>query len=104
MVYGVCLMQRTNIYLEDDDLESLRALGSHQGRAVAELVREAVAEWLDKHDVQHIDEDDWQVRLGLLLERRQQIATEAGWDTDEVERDVAASVAEVREARSASGR
>jgi hypothetical protein len=101
MVY---VMRRTNIYLDDTDLEALRSVGALQDRPVAELVREAVAEWLEKHGVQRVSEDDWRERLGELLERRREIAQEAEWDPDEVERDVFEAIREVREARAARRR
>lgn len=97
-------MRRTNIYLDDADLQALRAVGSSQGRAVADLVREAVAEWLEKHGVRRIDEGEWQRRFGELLSRRERVEAEAGWDPGRVEADVAAAIAEVREARAARRR
>lgn len=97
-------MRRTNIYLDDDDLSALRSIGSLQSRPVAELVREAVADWLSRHGVERIAEDDWQQRLGQLLDRREEVEASAAWEPDEVENDVATALAEVRRARSAGRR
>ena len=103
-MYGVCTMRRTNIYLEDADLQALRNVGLLQDRPVAELVREAVTEWLEKHGVQRLSEDDWRERLDELMDRRREIAREADWDPDELERDVFEAIREVREARAARRR
>jgi hypothetical protein len=101
MVY---VMRRTNIYLDDADLQALRSVGDMQNRPVAELVREAVAEWLEKHGVQRVGDDEWQRRLGELLDERRAIAKAADWDPDEVDRDVFEAIREVREARAARRR
>ena len=89
-------MKRTNIYLADEELAALRMLGKRQERPVAELVREAVDEWLVKHGVSLIDEDEWSRRFDRLLDRRRQVADRSDWSADDVERDVAAAIAEVR--------
>jgi predicted transcriptional regulator len=40
---------KTTIYLNPDDYRRLKALARQQGRAAAELVREAVAEYAKRH-------------------------------------------------------
>lgn len=97
-------MRRTNIYLEDAELDALRSIGRAQGRPMAELVREAVDDWLQRHGVRRIDDDDWRQRLGRLLDQREKIAESADWDPDTIERDVADTVADVRRERAASRR
>ena len=102
-MYGVSV-RRTNIYLDDADLRALRSVGDLQGRSVAELVREAVAEWLVKHGVRRVDDDEWQRRFGELLEERRKIAVASDRDPEEIERDVVEAIREVREARAARRR
>jgi Ribbon-helix-helix protein, copG family len=97
-------MKRTNIYLDDEQLELLRALGQRRGAPVAVLVREAVDEWLRTQGARRLSDDEWQRRFGGLLERRDRIARERGFDEAEVERDVMAAVHEARRARAARRR
>lgn len=94
-------MQRTNIYLSDDQLEALRAVSSRRGVPVAKLVRDAVDTWLEANGVRPIPRDEWERRFDELLERRRRIAAERGFSEEEVERDVMAAVREVRKARAA---
>lgn len=95
-------MRRTNIYLDDRQIELLRRLGEQRSAPVAELVREAVDAWLVAQGVQPIDEAEWQKRFMTLLARRRSLAEGQARDLDAVERDVAIAVAEVR--RSAPAR
>jgi hypothetical protein len=97
-------MRRTNIYLDDDQLELLRNLGERRGEPVAVLVREAVDEWLRAQGARRVSEDEWQRRFDELLRRRDRIARERGFDEAEVERDVMAAVRDVRRARAARRR
>lgn len=100
-MYDVWAMQRTNIYLSNDQLEALRAISIQRGAPVAKLVREAVDAWLEANGARPIPRDEWERRFDELLERRRQIAEELGFSEKEVERDVMAAVREVREARAA---
>jgi hypothetical protein len=43
--------QKTTLYLESGDYRRLKALAGAKGVAPAQLVREAVAEYVAKHDV-----------------------------------------------------
>jgi ribbon-helix-helix CopG family protein len=97
-------MQRTNIYLSEEQLEALRRVGESRDVPVASLVREAVDEWLDKQGVRAVPEDEWRRRFEALLRRRDRIAKERGFKKEDVERDVMAAVREVRRARSARRR
>jgi predicted DNA-binding protein len=45
-MYDVWAMQRTNIYLDEEQLASLRGLSERRGQPVATLVREAI-DWID---------------------------------------------------------
>ena len=97
-------MQRTNIYLSEEQLDALRRLAEHRGEPVAQLVREALDEWLASQNVRPIREDEWSRRFGDLLARRRELADEQRWTEEEVERDVMAAVREVRKARAARRR
>jgi hypothetical protein len=97
-------MRRTNIYLDEEQLESLQALSERRGQPVASLVREAIDQWLAGKGVRRIPEDEWQRRLSALLQRRARIAEAEGFSQEEVERDVMEAVREVRKARAARRR
>jgi predicted DNA-binding protein len=97
-------MRRTNIYLEEQQLDLLRGLADRRGKPVAELVREAVDSWLDSQDARRVSPDEWEERFDALLARRARIAKERGFQPAEVERDVMDAVREVRRARAARRR
>jgi hypothetical protein len=97
-------MQRTNIYLDDQQLQLLRGLSKRRGQPVANLVRQAVDLWLSGQGAKAIGEDEWQRRFRGLLERRAGIAKSEGFREDDVERDVMGAVREVRRTGSARGR
>ncbi|MGH2920734.1 MAG: ribbon-helix-helix domain-containing protein [Gaiellaceae bacterium] len=97
-------MKRTNIYLNDDQLELLRGLGEARGEPVAVLVREAVDSWLTAQGARRIPRDEWERRFDALLRRRDRIAREQGFTEEEVERDVMEAIREVRNARAARRR
>jgi predicted DNA-binding protein len=103
-MYDVCAMRRTNIYLDDEQLASLRGLSERRGLPVATLVREAIDEWLAAQGVRQIPEDEWNRRFSALLERRTRIADDDGLSQEDVERDVMQAVREVRKARAARRR
>jgi Ribbon-helix-helix protein, copG family len=92
-------MRRANIYLSDEQLEALRRISEHRGKPVAQLVREAVDEWLGSQKVRSSLEDEWRGRFGELLARRTQLSGKRGWTEQDVERDVAAALCDVRRAR-----
>jgi hypothetical protein len=97
-------MRRTNIYLSEEQLRALKALGDSRGEPVSGLVREALDEYLRAQGVQVLDADEWQKRFDTLLERRDRIAKKRGFKEKDVERDVAEAVREVRKARAARRR
>ena len=103
MVYGVS-MHRTNIYLDERQLDGLRRVAEHRGRPVAELVREAVDTWLDAQGVRVVPEDEWQRRFDGLLTRRRELAHARPPRPEAVERDAVAAVREARRARAARRR
>jgi hypothetical protein len=97
-------MRRTNIYLDDRQLNVLRRLGEQRSAAVSELIREAVDAWLAAQGVRLIEEGEWQRRFTSLLERRRDVAQRLQPQPDQVERDVNVAVAQVRRAASARRR
>lgn len=95
-------MQRTNIYLREEQLRLLRALREREGTSVADLVRQAVDALVESRGVREVPEDEWARRSGALMDRRRQFEEELGpFDEEEVQRKVAAAVREVREAHAA---
>jgi hypothetical protein len=97
-------MQRTNIYLDDRQLRLVRLLSKARGVAVAQCVREAVDAWLVGQDVKDVGEDERATRFGRFLARQQKIADRLGLKQEEVGREVAAAVREVRAGRRARRR
>jgi Ribbon-helix-helix protein, copG family len=57
-------MQRTNIYLDTRQLAALRGAAQTRGAPVAELVREAVDQWLERNGVQVVEADEWSRGVG----------------------------------------
>ena len=98
------LVQRTNIYLDDDSLTALRALSRARGTSVAHLVREAIQDWIEAQGVRHVEPDEWRRRFDRLLAERRRVYERHQWDPDEVERDVMEAVREVRAERAAGRR
>jgi hypothetical protein len=103
-VYDVCIMERTNIYLDEQEVAALRMLSRRTGRPVAALVREAVDAWLDARGVRVISEDEWTRRFAELLGRRGRLAAAEGWSEEQVAPAIARAVAEVRRSRAAGRR
>ena len=88
-------MQRTNIYLGEDQLRLLKHLAAEENKPVADLVRQAVEQFL------HIRLENavmWQNDMTALIERvRSSVAPEI--DPDEIERDIREARHDVRAAR-----
>jgi hypothetical protein len=101
VMYGVWIMQRTNIYLSDPQLQTLRRLGEQRGVPVAELVRQAVDAWLRSQGVRSVPEDEWDQRFRGLLLRRSRAAKGRSAGEADVQRDVALAVKEARRAKAA---
>jgi hypothetical protein len=99
-------MKRTNIYLEDRQLDLLGRVAEAEDSTVAALVRMAVDDWLVRRRVRAVPEDAWARRLRALLERRKARGAAApdAPSAGAVDRDVAAAVREVRRARRARRR
>jgi hypothetical protein len=94
-------MKRTNIYLDDGQLDTLRRLGEQRGQPVAAMIREAVETWLEAQGARPIPRDEWEHRFDAILKRRRKGAAERQPSEDDVMRDVMLAVQEVRKARSA---
>jgi hypothetical protein len=91
-------MQRTNIYLEDDQLRVLKHLAAEERQSVADLVRRAVDVYLSQRLA---DDDDWRARLDQLVARIQARIPQSV-SPDEIEADITAARAEVKQARRAA--
>lgn len=50
MCYSVSMMTRTQIQLHEDQARRLKRLAADQGRSMADLIREAVAQLLSRSD------------------------------------------------------
>ncbi|HEX9015157.1 MAG TPA: ribbon-helix-helix protein, CopG family [Chloroflexota bacterium] len=85
-------MQRTNIYLTEDQLRALKHLAAEDKESVATLVREAVSGYLARRLT---DDTDWDRRLEALLDRMRR-QTPEGVSSSEIEADISAAREEVR--------
>ena len=103
-MYDVHAMKRTNIYLDQRQLDLLARAAEDQGTSVAALVRAAVDAWIRARGLKALPPDEWQRRFAALMERRRAIARRRGFTQEEVDRDVMEAVREVRRARSARRR
>ena len=93
-------MRRTNIYLDEDQLRSLKHLAAEDERRVAELVREAIDDYLARRLA---DDAAWRERFDRLVERVR-ARVPAGISPDEIEADITAARDEVRQAHRAARR
>lgn len=88
-------MQRTNIYLDEDQLLALKHVAAQQGRSVAAVVRAAVTEYL----TQDSRREAALQQFAEMVERfRADVPADAS--PEEIEADVEIAVAEVRLRRS----
>lgn len=93
-------MQRTNIYLEEEQLRMLKHLAAEERQSVADLVRDAVDDYLAKRLV---DGAPWRERLDILIERvRSRIPADV--PPVEIEADISAASDEVGRAHGAARR
>lgn len=91
-------MQRTNIYLDEDQVRALKHLAAEHEQSVAALVRQAVDDYLSREFAR---DDLWQQRMTDLLDRiRSRSQSDA--DPEEIEKDISLAREEVRTARRAS--
>ncbi len=94
-------MQRTNIYLDDEQADLLRRIADQRGTAMSVLIREAIDAWLAAQGARPIGPDEWERRFEALIGRRRTIAQREGFDPDDVERDVMAEIRAMRQGRRA---
>ena len=85
-------MQRTNIYLDDDQIRALKHLAAEERQTVAVLVRRAVDEYLASR---FRDSADWGERFDALVARIQS-RIPAGVTPEQIEADITAAHEEVR--------
>jgi predicted transcriptional regulator len=91
-------MRRTNIYLDDHQLDALRLLAAADRQSVAMLVREAVDGYIQRRLA---DDAAWRDQLMTTIERiRAQIPLSL--TSAEIEADITAARDEVREQRRAA--
>jgi hypothetical protein len=92
-------MQRTNIYLDERQLRSLKHLAAEQRQSMADLVRSAIDDYLEKRIVDEVWRTEW---TDLLAQSHSRVPTAIA--PDEIEDDITQASAEVRQARHASRR
>ena len=88
-------MQRTNVYLDDDQLRALKHLAAEEGLSLAELVRQAVDRLLAARGTL---DPSWQERLERVVGRIREHAP-PGVRPEEIEADITTASNEVRRGR-----
>lgn len=86
-------MQRTNIYLEPDQLTALKHLAAQEGQSVAALVRTAIQTFLQ---AELPNKDQWNSRFESLLNKVHQHLP-ADVSDSEIEADITAARKEVKQ-------
>jgi hypothetical protein len=97
-------MQRTNIYLDSEQLDLLKRVAEARGEPVAALIREAIDAWLENQAVRPIGPDEWERRFDALIRRRRDLADKSRLDEQTVTEDVIGAVREVRRSHAARRR
>jgi hypothetical protein len=93
-------MKRTNIYLQDDELRTLKHIAVEEGLSFTELVRRALAAFSDAY--RKHGGPPWEERLDELLTRVRERTEPYG--ADETEREISAASTEVRSQRKHASR
>jgi DNA-binding ferritin-like protein (Dps family) len=88
-------MQRTNIYLDEDQLRLLKDLAAAESKSVADLVRQAVDQFLRSRLEDGVT---WQNDMTALIEQVHSRVSPA-IDPDEIERDIREARQDVRAAQ-----
>lgn len=92
-------MQRTNVYLGDDQIRALKHLAAEQGQSLAELVRQAV----DRLLAEQVGPDpSWQKHLDRVVRPADSRAAQDA-QPEQIEKDIAAEWSDVRGTRSPGG-
>ena len=88
-------MQRTNIYLDEDQLRLLKHLAAEENKPVADFFRQSVDQFLRSR----LENDvTWQNDMTALVERVRSRVSPA-IDPDEIERDIREARQDVRTRR-----
>ena len=88
-------MQRTNIYLDEDQLRLLKHLAAEESKSVADLVRQAVDQFLRSRLEDGVT---WQNDMTARIERVHSRVSPV-IDPDEIERDIREARQDVRAAQ-----
>jgi hypothetical protein len=110
---GRAPVKRTNIYLDEEQDRLLRHLSVEEGRSFADVVREALNEYLARRGIssasrvvgpcRQIPEGEWQARFGDVL-RRIRATRVPDETTDDLEGDITTARREMRQERAARRR
>jgi hypothetical protein len=92
-------MFRTNIYLDAEQVRALRHLAAEEHQSVAQLIRQAVDQYLSR---EFSNRKDWGRRFDELVARIQQ-RIPPGVTPEEIEADITAAREEVRQLRRKDG-
>lgn len=106
-------MKRTTIELDDEQARRLRDFSAGEGRALADIVREALSEYLARREApttsraieprRQIPEHEWQARWDAVLQRMR-AGVDPTWTPEGIEADITAAREEVRQERAARRR
>ncbi len=88
-------MQRTNVYLDEDQIRALKHLAAEEGLSLAELVRQAVDRMLAARGTL---DPSWQAQLERVVARIRDHAP-PGVRPEEIEADITTAADEVKRAR-----
>ncbi len=93
-------MKRTNIYLDNEQLRLLKHIAVEEGRSFAEVVRQALQQYLDSYrrdSADGLSPDVWTQRMDTLLARVRERSSE--YSPAEIESDITAASEDSRRRR-----
>ena len=93
-------LRRTNIYLEDDQLDALKVVAATRGSSFATIVRDAVDAYLRD---QFVGDPAWRTEFENLLDRVQS-RLDRSIAPEDIEADITVARDEVRQMHRASRR
>ncbi len=64
-MYDILIMRRVNYHLTEEEIAELQSLSGKTGLSVAEIIRRAVDEYLDKRKVSRNLEDNLEKKGGI---------------------------------------
>jgi len=94
--FDVTTLRRTNIYLQDEQVQALKLLAASSDRSVAEHVREAVDAYLDHR----MSDQAWRDRFAQVVDRFRRDLPDV--PAEEIEADITIAREEVRASRRAA--